>query len=182
MTDPDGGRQRTRNQTLQSASSSVQSNPNPVAPFMEISCTVRQILAAKGREVITTNPDASVFDALTIMGAHNIGALVVVENEQVVGVISERDYSRKVVLRNRTSRETRVGEVLSQPAITVTPEDGITKCMELMTVHHVRHLPVLEDGQLIGIVSIGDVVHWVITAQRQAIEQLTGYISGGYPA
>lgn len=148
---------------------------------MEITCTVRQILVAKGREVTTTTPDATVFEALTIMGAHNIGALVVVENEQVVGVMSERDYSRKVVLRNRTSRDTRVAEVLSQPAITVSPDDGIMKCMELMTVHHVRHLPVLEEDRLIGIVSIGDVVHWVITAQRQAIDQLTGYISGGYP-
>lgn len=148
---------------------------------MEIICTVRQILAAKGHNVICTTPQATVFEALTIMGAHDIGALLVVENDQLVGVISERDYSRKVILRNRFSRETTVQEVLSQPVITVTPEDGIMKCMELMTLHHVRHLPVMEHDKVVGLVSIGDVVHWVISAQRQTIEQLTGYISGGYP-
>ncbi len=148
---------------------------------MEISCSVRQILASKGGNVVTCAPDASVFDALTIMGAHNIGGLVVVQDDRVVGVVTERDYSRKVVLRNRTSRETLVEDVLSRPAIVVSPGDCITKCMELMTIHHIRHLPVLEEERLVGIVSIGDVVHWMITAQRQAIEQLTGYISGGYP-
>ena len=149
---------------------------------MEISGTVRQILTSKGTSVITITPDAMVFDALTLMGAHNIGALVVTENDRVVGMFSERDYSRRVILQGKTSRTTRVLEILSHPVITIAPEDSIEKCMECMTVHRVRHLPVIDGETLVGVVSIGDVVNWIIHAQRHAIQQLTGYISGKYPA
>jgi CBS domain-containing protein len=149
---------------------------------MEISGTIRQILASKGSEVTTIDPQALVFDALTVMGEKNIGALVVVEAGQVVGVFSERDYSRKVILQGKTSRTTTVREILSQPVITITPDDSIEECMERMTVHRIRHLPVMEGGKMVGVVSIGDVVNWIMHAQRHAIQQLTGYISGQYPA
>jgi CBS domain-containing protein len=149
---------------------------------MEITGTIRQILAAKtSHSVIATHPGALVFDALTVMGAHNIGALVVTENDAVVGMFSERDYSRKVILQGRTSRDTTVGEILSHPVFTIAPEDTIEACMELMTAHRIRHLPVVDDGKLIGVVSIGDVVNWIMHAQRHAIQQLSGYISGQYP-
>lgn len=148
---------------------------------MEITGTVRQILAAKGPSVITTNPDATVYDALSLMGAHNIGALVVIKDDKVVGMFSERDYSRKVILQGKTSRTTRVVDILSHPVITITPDDSIEECMERMTVHRIRHLPVLKGETLMGVVSIGDVVNWIMQAQRHAIQQLTGYISGQYP-
>ena len=149
---------------------------------MEISGTIRQILANKGSEVSTATPDTLVFDALTLMGEKNIGALVVIEGDTVAGVFSERDYSRKVILQGKTSRTTRVGEILSRPAVCIGPDDSIEECMARMTLNRIRHLPVLEDGRLVGLVSIGDVVSWIMHAQRHAIRQLTGYISGQYPA
>ena len=148
---------------------------------MEIHGTVSDIIQGKTTPVWTTTPQATVFEALTIMGENNIGALVVLQDDLVVGVFSERDYSRKIVLQGRTSRDTLVGDILSFPAITVQPDAPIHECMERMTTHRVRHLPVIENGRLAGIVSIGDVVNWVILSQRQAIAQLHGYISGGYP-
>ncbi|MCF7676137.1 MAG: CBS domain-containing protein [Akkermansiaceae bacterium] len=148
---------------------------------MEISGTVRQILTAKGPSVITTTPEATVFDALTLMGAHNIGALVVIKDDKVVGIFSERDYSRKVILQGKTSHTTHVADILSHPVITIGPDDSIEECMECMTVHRIRHLPVLQGETLVGVVSIGDVVNWIMHAQRHAIQQLTGYISGQYP-
>ena len=149
---------------------------------MEISGTVRQILAAKGSAVHSIHPEATVFDALKFMGEQNIGALVVLENGSPVGVFSERDYSRKVVLQGKTSRTTTVGEILSRPVISVTPDDSIEHCMELMTRGRIRHLPVIENGGTAGLVSIGDVVNFIMLAQSHAIRQLTGYISGQYPA
>ena len=149
---------------------------------MEISGTIRQILAHKGTEVATTTPDAMVFDALSVMGEKNIGALVVMEGDTVAGVFSERDYSRKVILQGKTSRTTRVGDILSQPVISIAPDDSIEECMARMTLNRIRHLPVLDGARLIGLVSMGDVVNWIMQAQRHAIQQLTGYLSGQYPA
>ncbi len=148
---------------------------------MEIHGTVRDILQSKGGEVWTTSPQSSVYEAIGLMGEKNIGALVAVENGEVVGVLSERDYSRKVVLQGRTSRDTLVSEILSRPAITVRRKDGIEKCMQLMTGNRIRHLPVVDDGRLVGLISIGDVVSWVMYSQRHTILQLQGYISGDYP-
>ena len=149
---------------------------------MEIHGTVRDILQNKGGEVYCTTPQSTVYDAIGLMGEKNIGALVVTENGVVVGVLSERDYSRKVVLRGRTSRDTHVDEILSRPAITVRRKDSIEKCMQLMTSHRIRHLPVVsEDGRAIGLVSMGDLVNWVMQSQRHTIQQLQGYISGEYP-
>lgn len=149
---------------------------------MEIHGTVRDILQTKGEVVWTTQPATSVYDAIRVMGEKNVGALVVVENGEVVGVLSERDYSRKVVLQGRTSRDTVVDEILSRPAVTVRRKDTIEKCMQLMTSQRIRHLPVVsEDNRPIGLISMGDLVNWVMHSQRHTIMQLQGYISGDYP-
>lgn len=148
---------------------------------MEINGTVYDILHNKSGEILTTNPADSVYDAIRLMGEKNVGALVAMEDGQVVGVLSERDYSRKVVLQGRTSRDTRVGEIISRPAITVCSKDGIGKCMQLMTGNRIRHLPVVDDGRLVGVVSMGDLVNWVMQSQLHTIQQLQGYISGDYP-
>ena len=150
---------------------------------MEIHGTVYDILHNKAGEIWTTTLDESVYDAIRRMGERNIGALVAVENGEVVGVLSERDYSRKVVLQGRTSRDTRVGDIITRPAITIRSKDGIARCMELMTGNRIRHLPVVDEGRLVGLVSIGDLVSWVMNAQRHTIAQLHGYISGAgeYP-
>lgn len=149
---------------------------------MEVHGTVSDILKIKGNEVWTTSPEVTVFDALSLMGERNIGALVAIKDGKVVGVLSERDYSRKVVLRGRTSRDTLVGEILSFPVLSVVPSDSIGKCMQLMTGRRIRHLPVLDGDHLVGLLSIGDLVNWIMNVQQQTIEQLHGYIAGGgYP-
>ena len=148
---------------------------------MEIHGTVYDILHNKSGEILTTGLDGSVYDAIRLMGERNVGALVAIESGEVVGILSERDYSRKVVLQGRTSRDTMVGEIISRPAITIRSKDGIEKCMQLMTENRIRHLPVVDDGQLIGLVSMGDLVSWVMQSQRHTIEQLQGYIAGDYP-
>jgi CBS domain-containing protein len=149
---------------------------------MEIHGTVRDILQNKGGEVWTTTPQNTVYEAIRLMGEKNIGALIAMEDGQVVGVLSERDYSRKVVLQGRTSRDTLVGEILTRPAITVRRKDSIEKCMQLMTGQRIRHLPVVaEDNRPVGLISIGDLVNWVMQSQRHTILQLQGYISGDYP-
>jgi CBS domain-containing protein len=148
---------------------------------MGIHGTVYDILHNKGGEIWTTGLEGSVYDAIRLMGERNIGALVAVDNDEVVGVLSERDYSRKVVLQGRTSRDTKVGEIISRPAITVQTKDGIEKCMQLMTKNRIRHLPVVDDGGLVGLISMGDLVSWVMQSQRHTIEQLQCYISGDYP-
>lgn len=148
---------------------------------MEINGTVYDILHNKSGEVLTTGLDGSVYDAIRLMGEKNVGALVAMEGGEVVGILSERDYSRKVVLQGRTSRDTKVGEIISRPAITVRSKDGIEKCMQLMTSNRIRHLPVVDDGRLMGVISMGDLVNWVMQTQRHTIAQLHGYISGDYP-
>lgn len=148
---------------------------------MEVHGTVRDILKMKKSGVWTTTPQATVFDALRIMGEQGIGAIIVVDGNEVVGVLTERDYSRKIVLKGRTSRDTTVGEIIS-PATSVHRRDTIEKCMQLMTGQRIRHLPVLDDDRrLVGVVSMGDLVNWVMNSQRQTIQQLQGYISGEYP-
>jgi CBS domain-containing protein len=149
---------------------------------MEIHGTVRDILQNKGVELWSTSPDATVYEAVGLMGEKGIGALVVLEDGVVVGVLSERDYSRKVVLQGRTSRDTKVGEILSHPVITVSPVDSIGHCMQLMTTERIRHLPVVDErNHPLGVVSMGDLVKWVMLTQSHTIQQLHGYISGEYP-
>lgn len=148
---------------------------------MEIQGAVRDILQSKGGEVWTTSPQSTVYEAICLMGEKNIGALVVVEDGAVIGVFSERDYSRKVALQGRTSRDTLVGDILGQPVITIRRKDSIEKCMQAMTEHRVRHLPVVDDSSLIGLISMGDLVRWVMESQNHTILQLQGYIAGDYP-
>ncbi len=149
---------------------------------MEIQGTVRDILHHKGSETWTTYPESTVYEAVGLMGEKNIGAVVVVDKAgKVLGVLSERDYSRKVVLQGRTSRDTLVGDILDHLVISVGYSDPIQRCMELMTEHHVRHLPVVVDSKLEGLVSMGDLVRWAMESQKNTIMQLQGYIAGDYP-
>jgi CBS domain-containing protein len=139
--------------------------------------TVKQILDAKGSQVWSITPNASVYDALRVMGEKEIGALAVTEAEQLVGIISERDYARKVVLKGKTSRETPVRDIMTGAVFTTTPEQTVQECMALMTAERIRHLPVLLNGQLIGMISIGDLVKAIIDEQQFIIEQLENYIT-----
>lgn len=140
--------------------------------------SVRHLLDVKGHDVWTIDPDATVYHALERLAEKDIGALVVTEGDALVGVFSERDYARKVALHGRASKETLVRQVMTPDVITVTPDQPIDDCMSLMTEHRIRHLPVLEAGEIIGVISIGDVVKEVIAEQEFQIEQLTNYISG----
>jgi CBS domain-containing protein len=141
--------------------------------------TVRQLLRAKGYDVWSIKPDASVYDALKLMADKEVGALMVLQGETLVGVISERDYARKVILKEKSSMGTPVREIMTPQVICVSPEQTIRECMALMTDKHVRHLPVLENERLVGIISIGDVVKAIISHQEFMIEQLESYIQGG---
>jgi CBS domain-containing protein len=140
--------------------------------------TVRSILAVKGRTVYSIEPTASVFDALRLMAEANVGALVVVENDKLVGIISERDYARKVALLGRSSPSTQVRDIMSTRVLCARPEQTVQDCLGLMTARAVRHLPVLDRKDLVGIVSIGDLVKAIIGEQQFVIEQLENYIHG----
>jgi len=140
--------------------------------------TVRDILAAKGHRVWSVDPGASVFDALRLMAEKEIGALVVMEGDKVVGILSERDYARKVVLLGRTSPTTAVKEIMTSPVVYTHSDQSIEECMALVTEKRVRHLPVMSEGKLVGLISIGDLVKSIIADQKFIIEQLVRYISG----
>jgi CBS domain-containing protein len=140
--------------------------------------TIRDILRAKGTDVWCVEPDATVFDALRRMADKEIGALVVTEGAQVVGLISEREYARKVVLAGRTSPTTLVREIMITPVMYIHLDQTIEECMSLMTEKRTRHLPVIEDGKLVGLISIGDIVKSIIADQQFLIEQLVRYVSG----
>ena len=148
---------------------------------MDVSGTIRAILNQKSREVFSTSPDTTVFEAIELMDAKNVGALLVVKQERLVGVISERDYTRKVALHGKSSKDTLVNEVLSPGLLVATPHTTIEESMRIMTEHRVRHLPVLDGDTLVGLVSIGDLVNWIISAQSVEIDQLHSYIAGQYP-
>jgi len=142
--------------------------------------TIREILGHKGAATWTVSPDVTVFDAIQLMADKNIGALLVTKDDKLVGIISERDYTRKVVLKGRASKDTPVRDILSGHVIHVTPEHSVEECLRLMTEHRVRHLPVLEGEKIAGVISIGDLVNWIISAQSSTIHQLQTYITG-YP-
>lgn len=140
--------------------------------------TVRELLSGKGRDVWSVGPNSSVFDALRLMAEKDVGAVLVIDDRQeVVGVLSERDYARQVILKGKTSRETPVRQIMTTRVIYVRPEQSVDECMALMTDKRIRHLPVLEQGRLIGLVSIGDVVKAVISEKEFIIEQLENYIT-----
>lgn len=139
--------------------------------------TIRHILEVKGHDVWSIAPGASVYDALRMMSDKDVGALLIMENDQMVGIMSERDYARKVVLLGKTSRETRVDEIMSKKVFTIHPDQTVEEAMELMNSKHIRHLPVVESEQVQGMISIGDVVKAIIFKQREAIKNLEGKIT-----
>jgi CBS domain-containing protein len=146
--------------------------------MMQTSITVSQVLRAKGHGFHAVGPEATAYDALEIMAEKNVGALLVIENGELAGVFSERDYARKVILKGKSSKNTKVRELMSSPPITVGTQTSLRECMVLMTEHHVRHLPVMSNGVLLGVLSIGDVVNAVISEQATAINDLADYIAG----
>jgi CBS domain-containing protein len=138
--------------------------------------SVRQLLDGKGRQVFSIGPGAAVLDAIRMMAERHVGALLVMQGESLCGIVSERDYARKVILMGRSSADTPVRDIMSTPVITVQPDTPVENCMQIMTEQRVRHLPVTDGGRVVGMVSIGDLVKAVIAEQQQQIEQLESYI------
>jgi CBS domain-containing protein len=149
---------------------------------MQVSGRVSTILAKKKASTVwSIAPNAMVFDAIQLMDDKNVGALPVLHNGMLVGIVSERDYTRKVILKGRSSKETPVSDIMTGQLLTVNPSQSITECMRIMTEKRVRHLPVLEGTKLVGILSMGDVVNWLISAQTATIDNLERYVTGDYP-
>jgi len=148
---------------------------------MKIYDTIRDILKKKGHEVWSITPESTVYRAIEVMADKHVGALVVIDGDKVVGIISERDYARRVILSGRSSKETRVEEIMASPVIFVEPNHAVDECMRIMTNNHIRHLPVIQQEKVIGIVSIGDLVNWIISAQDHTIRLLENYVTGKYP-
>jgi CBS domain-containing protein len=150
---------------------------------MNIADTIGVVLKSKGENnVVTIAPEQSVEAALRKLAEYEIGSLAVVSNQRLVGIFSERDYARKSLRMGHLPSQTQVGQVMTSPAVCITPEYTVDECMTLMTEQRIRHFPVLRDGALVGVVSIGDLVKWVISGQAQTIQELAGYITGSYPA
>ena len=147
---------------------------------MDVSGNIDAILAKKGGEIFSIWPDATVFEAIEMMDQKNVGALLVMDGNQLVGMISERDYTRKVFLRGKRSRETTVSEIMSSELTTAHPGEAVEECLRVMTEKHIRHLPVLDGDKVVGIISIGDLVKCVIASQSAAIAHLENYIQGGF--
>ncbi len=139
---------------------------------------VRELLRIKGQEIWSVSPDTPVYDALELMAEKNVGALLVLEGDKLAGILSERDYARKVILKGKASKNTPAREIMSENVVCVTPKQSVAECMALMTDKHFRHLPVIEDDKLVGVISIGDVVKAIISEQKFVIEQLEHYIAG----
>lgn len=138
---------------------------------------VSDILKGKQSNIYSVTGQVSVYDAIKVMGEKNIGALLIMEGDKLTGILSERDYARKVVLKGKASRETPVKDIMTENVLTVTPEDTIEKCMAIMTERHIRHLPVVENNSVLGMVSIGDVVNGIIESQKETIAHLQSYIA-----
>jgi len=147
---------------------------------MPLSDTIHSVLAQKGWGVYSAAPHVTVYDAVQTMADKDIGALAIIGPDRLLGIFSERDYARKIILLGRSSRETTVGEVMSYPATTVTPQDTVQDCLGMMTTYRLRHLVVVEDGRPVGMVSIGDLMHWIMCTQEDLIGHLHSYISGTY--
>jgi len=144
--------------------------------------TIASILENKGSEIWSISPEATVYDAIAMMADKGIGALLILSGGSLVGILSERDYARKIMLQGRSSRDTRVREIMTSDPVTVTPAHTVEECMRIITYHRVRHLPVMDGDRLLGVISIGDLVNAIIAAQAQTIDHLHTYITSKYPA
>ena len=147
---------------------------------MDVAGNVSAILANKPREVFSVAPDDTVYDAVKSMADRNVGALLVLDGDKLAGLISERDYSRKIMLKGKKSRETKVSEIMSTQLTTIPPNEPVDRCLRLMTDKRIRHLPVLDGETVVGVISIGDLVKYVIDCQSAAIDHLENYIHGGF--
>ena len=149
---------------------------------MKVTDTIATVLKNKAiNTILSISPDQTVYEALEIMARNDVGALLVLSDSRLVGILSERDYARKGILIGHASKETRVREIMTSPVTFVSPQQTVDECLTIMTQHHFRHLPVVQNDAVIGLISIGDLVKWTISGQAHAIEALEGYISGAYP-